>query len=295
MNRRQNAEREADAADDGGDADRGLEPAAGAAAGSGMVARGRVHLWQGGSLWIGRGGGRAHRHAHHAHQISLPFEGTSLFRGEASAGWAEYRGAFVASDQPHELVLRDIAIGQLFVEPETVEGRALGRRFAGAAIVALPEPERARMAAMLQSAHAAGADDATMVRTARAAVALLAAAPVADRALDPRVGRAVAYVRAHIRGPVGLAGAADAAALSPGRLRHLFVQETGGPFRAYVLWLRLNVAIECSMAGGSWTEAAHEAGFADSAHLSRTFKRMFGMNPATLISDRRSAAADAPP
>ena len=37
------------------------------------------------------------------------------------------------------------------------------------------------------------------------------------------------------------------------------------------------------MQGGSWTESAHEAGFADSAHLSRTFKRMFGMNPATLV------------
>ena len=83
-------------------------------------------------------------------------------------------------------------------------------------------------------------------------------------------------------GRFALTGVA-AAALSPSRFRHLFVQETGAAFRAYVLWLRLNVAIECSMAGGSWTAAAHEAGFADSAHLTRTFKRMFGMNPATLV------------
>jgi AraC-like DNA-binding protein len=76
-----------------------------------------------------------------------------------------------------------------------------------------------------------------------------------------------------------------AAALSTGRFRHLFVRETGVAFRPYVLWLRLNVAIECSMQGRSWTEAAHEAGFADSAHLSRTFRRMFGMNPATLVRE----------
>jgi AraC-like DNA-binding protein len=37
------------------------------------------------------------------------------------------------------------------------------------------------------------------------------------------------------------------------------------------------------MAGESWTAAAHGAGFADSAHLTRTFKRMFGMNPAALV------------
>jgi AraC-like DNA-binding protein len=32
----------------------------------------------------------------------------------------------------------------------------------------------------------------------------------------------------------------------------------------------------------SLTQAAQEAGFADSAHLSRTFKRMFGLPAASL-------------
>ena len=49
------------------------------------------------------------------------------------------------------------------------------------------------------------------------------------------------------------------------------------------------------MQGGSWTEAAHEAGFADSAHLSRTFKRMFGMNPATLVLQRPARASGRTP
>jgi AraC-like DNA-binding protein len=50
-----------------------------------------------------------------------------------------------------------------------------------------------------------------------------------------------------------------------------------------VLWTRLNVAIQFAMAGQSWTEAAHGAGSVDSAHLTRTFRRMFGMNPAALV------------
>jgi AraC family transcriptional regulator len=37
------------------------------------------------------------------------------------------------------------------------------------------------------------------------------------------------------------------------------------------------------MADRSWTEAAHAACFADSAHLTRTFRRMFGINPAALV------------
>jgi AraC-like DNA-binding protein len=68
--------------------------------------------------------------------------------------------------------------------------------------------------------------------------------------------------------PPTLREAAVTVGLSPGRLRHLFVEETGLHFRGYLLWLRLGQAVGVFAAGGSLTEAAHAAGFADSAHLS---------------------------
>jgi AraC-like DNA-binding protein len=37
------------------------------------------------------------------------------------------------------------------------------------------------------------------------------------------------------------------------------------------------------MNGDSWTTAAQNAGFADSAHFSRTCRRMFGIAPAMLV------------
>jgi AraC family transcriptional regulator len=248
-----------------------------------MTALGRVYFWQGGSLWIGRGSGRTQWHDHHAHQITMPFAGACLFRGEENGGWTEFAGAFVQSERRHQFEVEDMPVAQLFVEPETAEGRALGLRFIEADISPLPESDRAAMAGTLMTAYQSGATDVAMVATARAAVSMLASAPMAVVAVDGRIAKALELIRARIRGPVKLADAAGAAALSPSRFRHLFVQETGAAFRAYVLWLRLNTAIECWMAGGSWTEAAHEAGFADSAHLTRTFKRMFGMNPATLV------------
>ena len=250
-----------------------------------MTAIGRVHFWQGGSLWIGHGSGRTDWHDHHAHQITLPFTTTCRLRSEENDGWTEYQGAFVRSGRRHEFEMEDSAAAQIFVEPETSEGRALGRRFAGADISPLPAPDRAALAGQLLSAYETGASDAAMIATARAGVALLASTPIPDAAVDRRIARALELIAVRIRGPITLADAAAAAALSPSRFRHLFVQETGAAFRAYVLWARLNVAIECSMAGGSWTAAAHEAGFADSAHLTRTFKRMFGMTPATLVRE----------
>ena len=96
------------------------------------------------------------------------------------------------------------------------------------------------------------------------------------------MARALDYLRSRVREPVSLAEAAAAASLSPSRFRHLFVQQTGTSFRAYLLWLRINVTIEAAMGGASWTEAAHQAGFADSSHLTRTHKRMFGIEPTAV-------------
>ncbi|WP_419187135.1 helix-turn-helix domain-containing protein [Cupriavidus necator] len=100
--------------------------------------------------------------------------------------------------------------------------------------------------------------------------------------LDPRLSRALDYIRSNVRNPLLLSDVASAVAQSESRFRHLFVAGTGSSFRAYLLWLRINLAIEAVMSGASWTEAAHEAGFADSAHLTRTHKRMFGIEPTAL-------------
>jgi AraC-like DNA-binding protein len=50
-------------------------------------------------------------------------------------------------------------------------------------------------------------------------------------------------------------------------------------FRRYLLWERLNKALSVGFGGATWTEAAYAANFADSAHLSRTCQRMFGLAP----------------
>lgn len=103
----------------------------------------------------------------------------------------------------------------------------------------------------------------------------------------------MAYAAGHLDAPLSLPEAASAACLSPSRARHLFVAQTGLPFRAYVLWLRIQRAVQLYAAGASLTDAAHEAGFADSAHLSRTFRRTFGLPAAALqLSSRFTASGE---
>lgn len=70
--------------------------------------------------------------------------------------------------------------------------------------------------------------------------------------------------------------------LSESRLSHLFKKVMGISFSSYLLYLKLKKAMELVQLGRSCTDAAYEAGFSDSAHLSRTFKQKFGMSPKNL-------------
>jgi len=81
-----------------------------------------------------------------------------------------------------------------------------------------------------------------------------------------------------------LAELAKAVHRSPSRLAHRLREATGVPLRRFILWHRLRAAAEIAMRGSNLTEAAHAAGFADSAHLSRTFRSMFGIAPSFLFS-----------
>jgi len=253
-----------------------------------VAASGRIYFWQSGSLWIGKGQGRSGWHDHHAHQIALALEGEFRFRTETTGPWTEFEAAIVPSHVAHEFELDGATVAHLFVEPESTEGRAFSRQFGAPGISALPQTAARQSADLLLGAFRGNADADAMRAVARAAVATLAGTTVATTTLqsgDPRLARALEYIRSRVRAPVSLADAAAAATLSPSRFRHLFVRETGTSFRAYLLWLRINVAIEAAMGGASWTEAAHEAGFADSSHLTRTHRRMFGIEPTAIRHD----------
>lgn len=249
---------------------------------------GRICTWQGGSLWYGRNAGHAAPHAHHAIQITFALEEQDegfLMREHGAPDWSAFRAAIVMPHRSHEFDGRGGWIAHVFVEPETDPGRALTRRFGTATITALP-PDCAIAAEVLKGLRQdPAADDRAYVEAGREVIDLLAG-PSPDRTrVSPRVSAAIDFLSRQCGSAVTLAQVADAVHLSPSRLRHVLVEETGTTFRGLVLWLRIMRSLEVMMEGRSWTEAAHRAGFADSAHLSRTFRRMFGVSPATLVRE----------
>ena len=124
-------------------------------------------------------------------------------------------------------------------------------------------------------------DDAELTQIGRRIIERLAGETSAAEP-DARVREILAWVQSRLDYPVSLADAAELSGLSKARVRHLFVEQTGLPFRTYLLWLRLMKGLEAFAGGASLTDSALDAGFADSAHFSRTFRRMFGTAAAAL-------------
>lgn len=243
---------------------------------------GRVIFWGGGNLWIGAAFEPVPQHAHHAIQIAFGFDAPVEFRPGARAPWTAYhRGVLVRPGTFHEFKAPGRQVANILFEPESSLGRALLERHGGGSIVALDDNVRS-----LATAFERGASDATLVDEAMALVARLAGDTVPSQPADSRVLRVIDWVRTHLGESITLADAAGLAGLSEGRMRHLFVEETGIAFRPYVLWTRLNKALELGFGGASWTEAAHATNFADSAHLTRTCRRMYGLAPTSMKIDR---------
>lgn len=241
---------------------------------------GRIVVWRGGSVWIGHAGEETDFHAHHAIQTTLALSGGAVRFRCPGEDWASYAAAIIAAHQPHAFEARGELVAMIFAEPESRAGRVLRER-CPAGIESLAADAFADQAAGLAAAYYQGATNEELATRARAmSEQLTSMQPLPTKPLDKRIARAVEVLRERLGQTVTMTEVANAVHLSPDRFRHLFLEETGIRFRPYVLWLRLEIAVALYAAGVSLTEASHAGGFADSAHFSRTFKRMFGVTAA---------------
>ena len=239
--------------------------------------------WNGGCLFLGNGAGVIPLHAHYAIQIAFGLEPGVRFRASERDQWTSYTGAIIPSRQPHAMDASALTMNAvLFVEPETREGRAIAERFLSEGIVEIPPELLSDVAPPIFAAWRDGHGDEAIIDAARRVVNRLAGGVLVAETSDERVLRAIAYINAHLDEPLTLEAVAAEAFLSPSRFRHLFVEQTGMALRPYILWRRFLKVWELLARGESLSLAAHRAGFADSAHLSRTSRRMFGFPPSLM-------------
>jgi AraC family transcriptional regulator len=112
----------------------------------------------------------------------------------------------------------------------------------------------------------------------------------ADAAPAPQsrpVADALKFLQSRYASEISLNDLAEAVHLSPFHLARLFKHETGVSPHQYLIELRVNAARALLDAGSgqrSLAQVASAVGFADQSHLTRHFKRRFGVSPRHLRS-----------
>lgn len=256
---------------------------------------GQFVSWNGGCLFIGSAGGIVPPHSHYAIQIAFGAEHGIGFRSGERDEWTRYGGAMIPSRQPHSMDATTVSANAvMFIEPETREGRVLHERYLAGGITGMPVEAFAQTSRLFDAWRIGDPDD--LVAESAALINTLTGGVEPGSPSDERVLRGIAYINSHLDGKLTLEEVAEAAFLSPSRFRHLFVEETGMALRPYILWRRFLKVWELAAEGVSFSSAAHQAGFADAAHFSRTSRRMFGIAPTTMrVRDRPPAVPEPQP
>jgi transcriptional regulator GlxA family with amidase domain len=209
----------------------------------------------------------------------LGLDGDLKTRASASGPWVDAAGVVTAPDISHAIDASGRDVLLVFLDPESDVGAALSPLFTGAVRI-VSRDECAALARDADPRAIMRSDGAEWTR--RAAEVLGAGSVPGRRNVHPRIRKLLGLLRTGASGRTSLEALAVAVGLSPGRLMHVFTESIGIPLRPYLAWLKLQRAAGAIVSNMPLADAAHAAGFADAAHMSRTFRRMFGVAPSAL-------------
>lgn len=220
-------------------------------------------------------------HSHSALQLMVGIE--APIRIDAGDGFQEVPGVLIDTDVEHALDGTLGLMGGGWIESESRTGTRLREQvLEGAGWTVLDQRLAERVGAELAPCLRRDMGCAEAHRHWRAAVGALLDKPPSDPVLDDRIAAVLEHLRTAPTPPPTVEDLGEIAHLSPSRLQHLFSDQVGVPIRRYLLWQRMLTAMARLAEGATATEAAHAAGFADSAHLSRTTRRMNGVTPSDM-------------
>lgn len=214
---------------------------------------------------------REHRHAVIALLVGLERD-FSLWTGDG--GERQVRFALVPADVRHRLDFFGARTLVVYVEPHDPVYGALHRGALGCCrdLTELPKE--------LAGAVAVWTRELDPQPLVQAAARLYA---TQGKPLDDRVTRVAQLWNAGELLDAEVHELARVVALSPSRLLHLFKADLGVGIRRVKQHYRFKIAASAIGRGSTFTHAAYQAGFADSAHLSRAFAETFGLSPTAVL------------
>ncbi len=246
-----------------------------------------VVLWPGQAIYLGMGQSFT-LHRHHAVQISISLGAPLQVRTRASGPYTEQQSFIVGPDIPHQVETTGVPSFVLWSEARALAD--LARRLSTTSASSLPALPEDLLNVLLPVLLASGGQvpDEQAGQAILSHVLTTLIGPTWDEGSnDPRIASALSLVTPQflVEQSQPITSLATCVHLSPSRFRHLFRNEMGMSVQSYLRWKRLWAALRTSARGASLTEAAHAAGFADSAHLTRVFRATFGMQPSRIFKN----------
>ena len=244
--------------------------------------KGYIYYWYNQSLLL-LDAFEAAMHRHYPMELHIGLE--RPFRMDFGTGWREYRAVVIDSNQPHRfdgsggwqalLMFGSDDRATECLRREALRGEGFRELDAGRI-----GPFIAAFSDLKDRAHpyeeVKALSDDLLCSLSESAAYL--------EPSSPRMNEIMGILRNLPEKRMSAEELAGRIGLSESRLAHVFKEETGIPLRRFLLWLRLMEAVKGIFQGMTFTDAAYEAGFADSAHLSRTYKMMCGLNLSDLLN-----------
>jgi AraC-like DNA-binding protein len=234
-----------------------------------------LYYWNGKDMYIGKFPNNT-EHQHHVIQIGIGV--TAPFRLQVGGTDYDFRSVIIAPNVPHKVDDYGEWQMMLHIEPYSLIGTQLlatylkDQQFKEIGFESI-KPFLPEINCFVERIHTCE----------RAKILFddiiynLIDTPMKPSSVDDRIRAALEMLNHMPIKKISAKALAVAIGLSESHFAHLFKCQIGIPVRRYLLWLRLRNAVEQIIKGRTFTNAAHHAGFSDSAHLSRTFKRMSGM------------------
>lgn len=221
-------------------------------------------------------------HKHYALQISVASE-SSLLITDATGTENTYVSSWINSNVPHRFYCEKPTLIVL-INPASMIGHHLLNDYGTTEITCLKKE-------LNNTLHQAFDDyllsqDAFTVFVRRLKSYLQGYQCDCESAIhfgDDRIYKSVQYLEDNFDRVVSLEEIADVCHLSQTRFLHLFKEKTRLNFRRYQLWNRLVKSLSY-LKEHSITETAHQFGFTDSSHYTRTFTETFGLSPKIFTS-----------
>lgn len=250
--------------------------------------RATLVLGPGRAIYVGMGQSST-LHRHYATQISISLGAPLRVRTRASGPYIEQQSFIVGPNTPHQVEATEVPYFVLWSEARALAD--LARRLSTTSTSespALPEDLlNVLLPVLLTSGRQMPDKQAGKALLSHVLTTLIGPSLPDEGPDDPRIATALSLVTPQFLAQHSqpIKQLATRVYLSPSRFRHLFLSEMGMSVQSYLRWQRLLAALRTSAYGASLTEAAHTAGFADSAHLSRVCRATFGIPPARIFKN----------